>query len=305
MAELVKRYVAKDGNTRINFYCDEYAENPRNNTDEPLHFEDWARDYSLMNKDERNTRSGDASALLKFFIRDYGDHKKILDLLFDNGKHMHDGKCNGSDALVYDRNYKKWRLYSYMYHYNYQKRENELGWYDIITLPCKKSEIYLDDELIDALEDDTIDYVIEHCMTDGIKLGSYSFGYNGEVFFSDGADTNSIGICWLEKNEFLKYSGISEEDWKSKTFKDIDWLCDEIEAWGNGDVYGFVTETAVKSVVSTHYPDGEHEDSEDEHIEWEESESCWGFYGEVDKVEADMFDCAGLKKEDFEEEEID
>jgi hypothetical protein len=49
--ELVKRMVKKDGSQRISFYREEYAENPRYNTDEPLHCEDWSRDYTIMSKD--------------------------------------------------------------------------------------------------------------------------------------------------------------------------------------------------------------------------------------------------------------
>jgi len=302
--DLVKRMVKKDGSQRISFYRHDYAENPRYNTDEPLHCEDWSRDYTIMSKDERSTKSADASALLKVFIRDYGDRKKILDLLFDNGRHMHDGKSNGSDALVYDRNYKIWKLYSYMHHYNYQTRDNELGWYDSLTLPCKKSEIYIDDEIIDALEDDTIDYIVEHCMADGIKLGSYSFGYYGDITFSDGADTNSEGICWLEKDEFLKYSGLSEEGWSSKSFKDIEWLTEEIEAWADNDVYGFIVEDCIKSKIHKEYTNVDKDDEDYEEEEWEESDSCWGFYGDIDKMIPFMLENAGLKQEDFEEENV-
>ena len=48
--DLVKRMVKKDGSQRISFYREEYAENPRDMWDFPLHCEDWSRDYSIMNK---------------------------------------------------------------------------------------------------------------------------------------------------------------------------------------------------------------------------------------------------------------
>ena len=42
--ELVKRFIKKDGSRRISFYREDYAENPRYMTDEPLHCEDWSRE---------------------------------------------------------------------------------------------------------------------------------------------------------------------------------------------------------------------------------------------------------------------
>jgi hypothetical protein len=50
--DLVKRYVKKDGSQRISFYHEDYAENPRDMTDEPLHCEDWDRNCSIMNKQD-------------------------------------------------------------------------------------------------------------------------------------------------------------------------------------------------------------------------------------------------------------
>ena len=51
--EYVKRLTTADGGTRITVYRDEYAENPRYMTDEPLHCEDWHRNCSIMLKKER------------------------------------------------------------------------------------------------------------------------------------------------------------------------------------------------------------------------------------------------------------
>lgn len=112
------------------------------------------------------------------------------------------------------------------------------------------------------------------------------------------------GICWLEKNEFLKYSGSSEEYWNGKSLNEIEWLLDEIEAWADNEVYGFTVEESIKSVVSTHYPNGEREDTEREITEWEEIDSCWGFYGELGKIEDFILSEAGFKKEDLEEENV-
>ena len=84
--ELVKRMVKKDGSQRISFYRDEYAENPRDMSDEPLHCEDWSRDYSIMNKQERETKSENACKWIRYMLDRYGNTKEIFKVLRENAK---------------------------------------------------------------------------------------------------------------------------------------------------------------------------------------------------------------------------
>ena len=131
---------------------------------------------------------------------------------------------------------------------------------------------------------------------------SYGFGYYGGISFYNEVSTDSEGICWLEKDEFLKYSGCKEEDWKEKSLDEIEWLLDELKAWGDNEVYGFVVEDCIKSKVHKEYTNVDKEDEDYEEEEWEESDSCWGYYGDIDEVKASMFDCACLDINEFEEE---
>jgi hypothetical protein len=108
----------------------------------------------------------------------------------------------------------------------------------------------------------------------------------------------------LEKDEFLKYSGSSEEYWNGKSFKDIEWLTEEIEAWADNDVYGYIVEDCIKSKIHKEYTNVDKEDEDYEEEEWEESDSCWGFYGDIDKTIPFMLENAGLNKEDLEEENV-
>ena len=78
----------------------------------------------------------------------------------------------------------------------------------------------------------------------------------------------------------------------------------ELEAWAEGEVYGFVVEDAVRIQGIKTYYNGEREDEPYIDTQWEESDSCWGFYGELDKSLDWMFESAGLNKEDFEEENV-
>lgn len=298
--DLAKRFIKKDGSQRISFYRDEYADNPRDNTDEPLHCEDWSSDYSIMNKQERENKASDARACIERLAGEFGDYKKIIDFLVENGKHMTDGKSVCNNALVYDKSLHGWALMEYTKWYG----KKEYDWQDATFFDEKKYDIDLY-ALLDTVLDGTIDYIAENCMTDKVKVMSYGFGYNGEISFYREFSTDSEGICWLEKDEFLKYSGNGEDYWKDNDCYDIaKWLIEELEAYGNGEVYGFVVEDAVKYKTTRKCLSGNAEDEEYEETEWDEKglNSCWGFYGELDNVEDDMFVNAGLNKEEFEEE---
>lgn len=298
--ELVKRMVKKDGSQRISFYREDYSENPRDNTDEPLHCEDWSRDYSIMNKRERETKSENARDLIEYLLKNFGNGNKIISLLVKNGKHMTDGESTCNNALVYERSARRWVLKEYTKWYG----EKDFEWKDAAYFDCKIDNIDAY-EVLECVLESTIDFFIEQqCLTDKVKVMSYGFGYYGGISFSHEFSTDSEGICWLEKDEFLKYSGNDEEYWNGKTLDEIEWLLDELKAWGDGDVYGFVVEDAVRIQGIKTYYNGEREDEPYVETQWEESDSCCGFYGEFDKRENDMFEQAGLNKEDFEEENV-
>ena len=300
--DLVKRFIKKDGSQRISFYREEYAENPRYNTDEPLHCEDWSREYSIMNKKERETKSENARDLIEYLLKNFGNGNKIISLLVENGRHLTDGKSTCNNALVYDRSAKCWTLKEYTKWYG----EKDFKWKDAADFYCKREDLDVS-EVLECVLESTIDFFVEQqCLTDKVKVMSYGFGYNGEISFYREFSTDSDGICWLEKDEFLKYSGCKEEYWNGKSLDEIEWLLDELKAFGDGDVYGFVVEDAVKYKTTRKCLSGNAEDEEYEETEWEEIglNSCWGFYGELDKVEDDMFENAGLNKEEFEEANV-
>lgn len=303
--DLVKRFIKKDGSQRISFYLDECTDSPRDRWDFPLHCEDWSSDYSIMNKHERENKSSNARNLLEYMIIHYADWNKVIDFLVDNGKHMSDGNCKSNDALVYNKSEHRWDLMSDMLHYNIATKKYEMGW--CLNNHYYEKKYYID--LYGLLEDvcnSTIDYLAQNILGDKVKIMSYSFGYNGEISFDREFSTNSEGIAWVEKDEALK-DWIEEECWDKEDCYD---LCDgmrmELEAYGNGDVYGFVVEDAVKYKTTRKCLSGNGKDEEYEETIWAEIgiNSCWGFYGELDKVENDMFEDAGVNKEEFEEESV-
>lgn len=297
-----KRFLTKDGKFRISIIQEDCAENPRNTTDEPFHCEDFNRGYTIMNNKERANcnRSSSSRSLLSYMVREYGDEKKVLDVLFYNGKHMNDGENKSNDAIVYDNSEKCWSLMTYGLRYNYETYENEFNWYVYDSYYCRKDEIdYY--EVVDSLSEESVDYMIENCMTDKVKMAGYNFGYNGEVTFCDEVTSDCDGICWLEKDEFLKYSGNSEEYWKSKSLTEIEFLCEELKAWSENEVYGFKVEKKHRFKLHKEYIDEDKEDEDTEDEEWEETDSCWGFYGELDKSLEWILESAGYKIEELEE----
>lgn len=296
--ELVKRMVKKDGSQRISFYREDYAENPRDITDEPLHCNDWSRDYSIMNKQDVH-RSDSADKLLRYLLRRFGDDKKAIAILKENGKA--DEHKEYDNALIYDKSRKEWILYSWVGEWTDRKGiVNKTHWGEECAFVSKIDQLEIAD-FADYLNAETIDYLVEHCMTDKVKMMSYSFGYYGGISFSHDVSTNSEGICWLEKDEFLKYSGNDEEYWNGKTLDEIEFLLGEIKAWCDKYVYGFVIEDAVRIQGIKTYYNGEREDEPYIDTQWEESDSCWDYYGGLDKVEGWIFEEYGLNKEEFEE----
>jgi hypothetical protein len=303
--EYAKRFVTKDGNTRISIYYDNDADNPRYNTDEPFHCEDWSSGYSIMNKHERENKSEDARKLLEYLILtgDNCNREKFINALIDNGKKIGNDNVEFGSALVYDRPNRGYILYETSSHYWSTNTKN--GWYENGFYDGKKDDIDLC-TIIGDVQDETIDWCAQNCLTDKVKIMSYGFGYYGDISFYHEFSTDSEGICWLEKDEFLKYSGCKEEYWNGKSLDEIEFLLDELKAWGDNEVYGYVVEDAVKYKTTRKCLSGNGDDEEYEETEWEEKglNSCWGYYGHLDKVEDDMFDQAGIDINEFEEENV-
>jgi len=296
--ETVKIMETKDGNKRVRIFNDDYAENPREMTDEPLHCNDWSREFSIMTKDERAYRQSDARSLICHFLLIYGETDKMLSVLFDNGKHIDDINGLWNNALVYDRSYKCWNLMCYRPHVNIETGKREIGWCVEDNYGCRRDELDLE-EILDEVTDETIDYFAKNFLTDKVKAAGYSFGYHGSLNFYDTFSTSSEGIAWLEKDEFLKYSGNGEEYWNGKTLREIEWLLGELTAWSDDEVYGFKVEEKVVYETTRHCLSGNAEDEKYEETEWIEEDSCYGFYGKVDKVLPWMLENTSLNCEEL------
>lgn len=294
---LIKRMMTKDGNERVSFFFDEYADSPRDLTDEPLNCEDWDRSYSIMGQKERENKSSSARALIEYLINTYGDHKKIIDFLVENGKHMTDGNSLRNNALLYDKSNRCWVLKEYAKWYG----EKEYEWKTATDFNCSRKLLvdYVPD-FLEILSDETINDIAHNFLTEKVKVMSYGFGYYGGLSFYCDFSTDSEGIAWIDKKEFMERNSLSEKEWAAKGCYDhVKWLIDELEAWSSGDCYCFVVEKAIKSKVHKTYINVEREDETFEEVEWELEDSCGGFYGDYDKQQEWMLETAGIKVEDL------
>lgn len=81
-------------------------------------------------------------------------------------------------------------------------------------------------------------------------------------------------------------------DWKTQIDKLIDDEVRSIGMWMWGDVKRYVLEKKAKFVKK--YEDESREDEEEE--EWEEIDSCWGYYMETDELIEEIMEEHNLKE---------
>lgn len=284
--ETIKSFINRDGNVKVSIYREEYPDNPRNTTDFPLHCVDFSQDYSIMLKTDERYRG--QREFLESILGEYGEWKKIIDYLVDSGKHLNDTKCN--NALTYNPKEKCWELVEYSKYYG----EKEFSWKQQETYYGSKYDIDIY-SLLQDVTDSTINNLLGF-LTDEIKITSFGFCYDGSMYFEDSIDTDNTGFIWLNKTEYLKYTGANEESWKD--IKLTEGECKEIKAWTENEVYCFEVEKGTKfHNTKTNIETGE--TSETDTTEWTVIDSCGGFYGDMECCLEYAFD--GYNRDEFEE----
>lgn len=195
------------------------------------------------------------------------------------------GKIQGI-RLVYNRSTHLWELQQqclWQHSDNYGKwfTEREFEPSDLKNSDCR-------DELVDCLDDkDDLIALISDCAKDFVIEAWSSTGYSQGDYLS--------GVAYMSKERFDKYVGFNPKDfkdWKEQARRIIELEVKEIGMWAWGDVKGFVLEKKVP--FTKVYDDDEREDEED--VEWEEVDSCWGFYMETEDLIAEVISEHDLKK---------
>lgn len=293
MKEHVIQKITKDEKYRVTVDVEEYAENPLYLCDFPLHVNDWDKNYSLVGR--KNNEFDSVRKLLEHLLTWFGDGDKIIEKLIGNGKS--DFHNEYDTALKYDRRGKQWNLKYWT------KSNNEGHWATLCEYDCKKEELDVFDILYEATDECISDLACD-CMTDKVKIVGYSFGPYGEIGFRNNFTSESItGIAYLIKDECVgDGKWFTEEQWNSQTCIQLAKPeIEEIEAWSEGRVYYFKVEKSSqyrihKACLSEQKPMECYTTTE-----WEEIDSCHGFYGSPQYAFEYALNDNDLKKEDFDD----
>lgn len=298
MNDYVKRFQTPDGAYRVTIYRDEYAESPRDMTDLPLNCEDWDRNYSIMNRKEREQRSTSAYNLLVYLLRNFGDNNKVIGFLKDNAKKQSPAVYD--NCIRYDRSRHSWVIYEYDPGSRYSSIQTP-HWEEMFEWDGKLDSLTLY-EYADELSEDTIDFLIEKgFLTDKVKVMGYDFGCYGSVSFHETPSSKSDGIAWMEMSEAVG-GWYNEEIWlKESCFDLTEGYREEISAWADGECYIFEVEKAIKYRVRKECLSEERDTQDYESVEWENVDTCGGFYGDIDYAVQYACESNDLKKDDLQE----
>lgn len=130
-------------------------------------------------------------------------------------------------------------------------------------------------ELVEYLEKDDLIALIEDCAKDFVIKEWGSRGYSQGDYLE--------GVAYMSKERFDKLCGFNPKQyktWQEQALEIIDAEVKEIGMWAWGDVKGFVLEKKVP--FTKVYDDDDREDAED--VEWEEIDSCWGYFMETEEL---------------------
>lgn len=203
----------------------------------------------------------------------YGDNKRSLD--------------DALEVLVSD--YVQWKdLLNYIkkgkvdgYRMRYDRSENmwHLEWCNKSqyeeTLSVSPSDLYNYDYTAEFIESMSREEVVQILNDLGKDIFVKEWSTRG---YSQGDYVEGVAFCTKER--YAKMVNTDTTDWKTKIDKLIDSEVECIGMWMWGDVKGFVLEKKVPFTKRFH--EEGREDEED--FEWEEIDSCWGYYMETEEL---------------------
>lgn len=171
------------------------------------------------------------------------------------------GKVNGL-RLAYNRSSRLWELQKY-------SRYSESHWsVDREFEPYELKEGDVEYELIESWEREELLELLSEYSKDIVVTEFSSSGYS--------QGDSMLGVAYMTKERFDKMCGFDPKRYKTWQEQAMDVMEAEIkciELWAWGDVKGFVLEKRVP--YTKIYDNGRPaEEAED----WEEVDSCWGFF---------------------------
>lgn len=275
------RKVSEDKKYRLTVWYEEGAEHPLQMCDFPLHMDDWSRDRTANptwgSKDREHY--GSRQECMRYLVNQFGDEQKIIDRLIQNGKETAHDRYD--EALIYDRSRREWLLMSWVPAYrNYEGERIEAHWDEYESFDCKREnlDVY---SLTYNMADEQLADLLNHCLTDKVKVMTYGMGYYGGMSFYSDVDGDCEGIAWIEHDEAVgEGKWLTEEQWQTQDCYGLTaGIREELDAWSDGEVYWFEVEKNVRWKVHRECLSEEREPEDYEQEEWEQVDTCGGFYG--------------------------
>lgn len=171
----------------------------------------------------------------------------------------------------YDRHERQWKL-----EYKPTWRCADADWQselDVEPYELKAHDYRM--ELLEPMDEDDYVALIQECAKDFVLQTWESSGYcQGD---------HIRGIAYISKERFDKRCGFNPQKyktWQEQALEIIDAEVEEIGMWAWGDVKDFVLEKKVS--FTKVFDDNDREDEED--YEWEEVDSCWGYFMETEEL---------------------
>lgn len=221
----------------------------------------WHRDYALGDTDENNYR--DSEEFLQDLLRRNVNKKTVLN-------YVRNGKASGM-KIKYNRSDCVWELWTTYYMFPLEgPKEAKFQIYS------EQSELdWLIDDIIEALPTKDIWYLLER-HANIVALPLYLFDHSDITMsitsFNDRWDSGQVGWIYIDKETVLSQCGkfqndegnlikITKHNWKGAAYRVLEEEVKTYDMYLQGQVYG--------AVIEEYDPASK---------EFNEIDSCWGFY---------------------------
>lgn len=261
------------GDYRIKVFQDDDAECPCTAWDlTGLYFwnySDWGYNRELSNACNCKDVGYCAEDVLKWLVCKYVSQKKVVD-------YINNPLILSNYRLRYDKSDHMWYLEN-LYQNN---------WYEHSRFsPYEMKNGCCIDELCDILEEGDFASLLQDCK----KIAFYEWSSSG---CCQGDYVSGYAYC--DKERFKRNVDTDTKNWRKRAMDLFDGEVKDIGMWMWGDVKGFVLEKKVLYKKVFTEIDRESEDSYD----WEEVDSCYGYYMDTDELIDEVLSENGIKKND-------
>lgn len=245
--------VKEIGNYRIKVYRDEDAPCPcTDGTMAGLYF--WDNEFKKLSKNcNCYDLGGSAKEVLASLVCKYVKAESVI--------HYIKSLDNSSYRISYENDKHVWRL-----------KQLYMGeWYDYsFFTPREIKNGSCLDELCEVLEENDLCKLLKSCK-DIAFIEWESRGYSQGDYIS--------GYAFCDKERFINFDK-NTNDWRNRAKKWLQGDAKVIGKWLFGDAIGYVLEEKVlyKKVFEDSARNSE------EGYDWEEIDSCWGFYMDTDEL---------------------